>query len=145
MDRKTLYWVLGVTLGAFVFFVLFIKSDLFAGTVGAGLVVLLILFGVGIYFVPAIKAYQDRKTNKGAILALNIFLGWTLIGWVVALVWAFSKDTHVNPSVVLAIPPTLCTSCGRYSHGDAVFCMQCGRKLSDGGRSETAASRIIAR
>src|ERR1700688_4257190 len=145
MNRKTLYWVLGLTVGTFAFFILFIKSDLFEGTIGAGLVVLLILFGVGIYFVPTIKAYQDRKTNKEAILALNIFLGWTLIGWVVALVWAFSKEPHVNTNMVPASPPALCPSCGKYSHGDAMFCMQCGKKLAGAGRSEPAASRIIAR
>jgi hypothetical protein len=35
--------------------------------------------------------YHGRK-NKGAIFVLNLFLGWTLIGWVVALVWAVSED-----------------------------------------------------
>lgn len=24
---------------------------------------------------------------------LNLFLGWTFVGWVIALVWALSKDT----------------------------------------------------
>ena len=29
--------------------------------------------------------------NEGAIFVLNLFLGWSLIGWVVALVWALSS------------------------------------------------------
>jgi hypothetical protein len=36
MGQKTLYWVLGVTVGIFAFFIMFIKSDLFAGAVGGG-------------------------------------------------------------------------------------------------------------
>lgn len=44
------------------------------------------------YFVPTIVAYARQKRNAGAILALNIFLGWTVIGWVVALVWALKTD-----------------------------------------------------
>ena len=31
------------------------------------------------------------------LIALNILLGWTVIGWVVALVWALTKD---NPPPV---------------------------------------------
>lgn len=43
-----------------------------------------------IYFVPA---YLGRhKQNSTAILVLNIFLGWTFIGWVGALVWALTND-----------------------------------------------------
>lgn len=43
-----------------------------------------------IYFIPSMLAYGKR--NFTAILLLNIFLGWTFIGWVVALVWAATKD-----------------------------------------------------
>ena len=41
-----------------------------------------------IYFVPTIIAALKRKRNWLAIFLLNLFLGWTLIGWVVALIWA---------------------------------------------------------
>lgn len=43
-----------------------------------------------IYFIPAIIGAQ--KKNAGAIFVLNLLLGWTLIGWVGALVWACTKD-----------------------------------------------------
>jgi hypothetical protein len=51
---------------------------------------LLLLLVVGIYFLPSIVGYN--KKNANAICILNLFLGWTFIGWVVALVWATSKD-----------------------------------------------------
>ena len=45
---------------------------------------------VSIYFLPTIIGVSKR--NGCAIFVLNLFLGWTFIGWVLALVWAFTKD-----------------------------------------------------
>ncbi len=47
-----------------------------------------------IYFFPTLHAYGIRKRNSPAIFVLNLFLGWTLLGWVAALVWAFTKDAE---------------------------------------------------
>jgi hypothetical protein len=44
------------------------------------------------YFIPTIIAYRKRKANRAAILAINVLLGWTFVGWVVALVWALKVD-----------------------------------------------------
>jgi hypothetical protein len=52
---------------------------------------LLLLFML-IYFTPAITAFESKKKNSIAIFTLNLLLGWTLIGWVLALVWALIKD-----------------------------------------------------
>ncbi len=45
-----------------------------------------------IYLIPTVVASQRHHNNSGAIGALNIFLGWTFLGWVIALVWAFSDN-----------------------------------------------------
>ncbi|HEV2378694.1 MAG TPA: superinfection immunity protein [Terriglobia bacterium] len=50
------------------------------------------LLMIALYFMPYIVASAREKRNKGAIGALNFFLGWTLIGWVIALVWALCHD-----------------------------------------------------
>jgi len=47
---------------------------------------------LSIYFIPAIYAYGNKRKNAGAITVLNLLLGWTLLGWVIALVWAVKKD-----------------------------------------------------
>lgn len=47
-----------------------------------------------IYFLPTICAYSRGHHNKDPIFILNIFLGWTLIGWVASLVWAFTANTQ---------------------------------------------------
>jgi Superinfection immunity protein len=54
--------------------------------------VAIVLIVIGLYWVPTILAASNRKANVGAICALNFFLGWTLIGWVIALVWALTVD-----------------------------------------------------
>jgi hypothetical protein len=54
----------------------------------------LIGFGLAIafYFLPYYFAKQNNKKNKTAIGILNFFLGWTIIGWVIALVWAHIEE-----------------------------------------------------
>ena len=54
--------------------------------------VLVVLLGVAVYFLPSLVAIERRKQNGAAIFLLNLFLGWTLLGWVVALIWATTKD-----------------------------------------------------
>jgi len=57
---------------------------------GEGFIILLVL--MALYFIPTFIAFNAGKNNKEAILLLNLFLGWTFIGWVVALVWATTQD-----------------------------------------------------
>lgn len=45
-----------------------------------------------LYFLPTLEAARTKKSNTSAIFILNLLLGWTMIGWVVAAVWASMKD-----------------------------------------------------
>jgi hypothetical protein len=47
-----------------------------------------LIFGVGLYFLPAIIAAVRHTHNSTGILLLNLFLGWTMVGWFVALLMA---------------------------------------------------------
>ncbi len=40
------------------------------------------------YLLPSMLAFFRSKKSKRAIVLVNVFLGWTAIGWVVAFVWA---------------------------------------------------------
>ena len=53
---------------------------------------LILLVIIAIYFIPTIIAYDNKTNNRTQVLILNIFLWWTLIGRVVALVMAVGKD-----------------------------------------------------
>jgi hypothetical protein len=58
-------------------------------------IIVLILL-LGLYFLPVIVAFIKEKKNAWAIFALNLCLGWTLIGWVIALVWALTYEKNNN-------------------------------------------------
>jgi hypothetical protein len=45
-----------------------------------------------LYFWPSIHAVSAHKKNAAAIFVLNLLLGWTLIGWAGAMVWAAAND-----------------------------------------------------
>ena len=45
-----------------------------------------------VYFIPSIVASVRNHRQLGAIFRLNIFLGWTFVGWAAALIWAMDRD-----------------------------------------------------
>jgi hypothetical protein len=44
-----------------------------------------------VYLLPALIAMSRGHQDTVAITALTILLGWSFIGWIVALVWSFSE------------------------------------------------------
>ena len=65
---------------------------------GAGVIYLII--SIIFYFIPSIIAFHKSHLSKGAILALNFFLGWTLLGWVAALVWSLKYDPEKSTKII---------------------------------------------
>lgn len=45
------------------------------------------------YLAPTVVAFSRRSNQAFAILTVNLLLGWTMIGWVVALAWSLSNIT----------------------------------------------------
>lgn len=65
---------------------------------GSGTLAIIVFFlGVAIYFLPSFNASSRKHPNSSSIFLLNLFLGWTMIGWVVALVWSASS---IVPQVI---------------------------------------------
>lgn len=52
--------------------------------------VFVLLIGGFLYFTPAIIASNRNHQRHGGILVLNLLLEWTVLGWIVALVWSLS-------------------------------------------------------
>lgn len=48
----------------------------------------LFIIGLGVYFIPTIVGAARRTRSLVGIVLLNIFLGWTFVGWIGALVWS---------------------------------------------------------
>lgn len=59
---------------------------------GGGGALVLIVIALAVYLIPTIVA-ASRGRAVGPVFILNIFLGWTLLGWVGALVWACTERT----------------------------------------------------
>ena len=48
-------------------------------------------FAVGIlYVLPAVIGFLRFHRRRWAILMLTLSLGWTVVGWIVALIWSIS-------------------------------------------------------
>ena len=47
-----------------------------------------------LYFTPALLG--RKKRNALAIFCLNLLTGWTVIGWVAALIWAVSYEKALD-------------------------------------------------
>jgi hypothetical protein len=69
-----------------------IATGLFIGVVIAAL----------LYFIPTVIAGIRHHHRTTTIFLLNLFLGWTLIGWIGALFWACSDP---GPKRGAPVPP----------------------------------------
>jgi cytochrome c biogenesis protein CcdA len=63
---------------------------------GLFVVLFCVVAGLGFYLLPTIVARNRRVANSAGIVLLNIFLGWTLLGWVGALIWACTAETQMQ-------------------------------------------------
>lgn len=89
-----------------------------------------LLFLTLLYFMPTIVGHKHR--NVLSIFLVNFFLGWTVIGWIVAMIWACSADAP--PQVLVIAGPAAgavryCCHCGTLSPAVARFCATCGRTV----------------
>ncbi len=55
---------------------------------GGGAAALGLLILLGFYFIPTIVAVIRKVPNMGSVIVINVFLGWSVIGWIVALAMA---------------------------------------------------------
>lgn len=95
---------------------------------GGVLLLVFSLVGLGVYFFPVVCAWSRDHSNTTAIFVLNLFLGWTVIGWVGAMVWAFT-----NPARTSAAPEEAtrkCPYCAEDVRAEAVKCKHCGSDIT---------------
>ncbi len=48
-----------------------------------------------IYFIPYLIANKKGHPQETAIFILNLFAGWTIIAWLIALIWAFTEPKQI--------------------------------------------------
>lgn len=93
-------------------------------------------FVVG-YFYPSVEAYLRDSPNLVSIAVLNVFLGWTLLGWVAALVWATKSESGSagnGASVQQDARPNntrACPYCAEEILKAAIICKHCRSDVSE--------------
>ena len=67
--------------------------------------ILIFILGT-LYFIPTIIAKACNKKNSDGVFIVNFTLGWTIIGWIIALMWAISAPQNKNTSHSIVIKET---------------------------------------
>ncbi len=62
--------------------------------------ILVFLFILTVYLIPTIIAFTRGHASKWGIGVLNIVLGWSLVFWVVALIWSLSNKGQSQTTIV---------------------------------------------
>lgn len=55
---------------------------------GGGALLVVLLIGLALYLVPTLVAVLRKVPNVGSVAVINILLGWSVVGWVVAMAMA---------------------------------------------------------
>ena len=58
-----------------------------------------ILFLIAMYWLPTLIAIVRQTHSALGVAMINFFLGWTVIGWFLALFWALAA--HSGPHVIV--------------------------------------------
>ena len=86
-----------------------------------------LLILAALYFLPSILG-RDKRDAMGIFL-VNLFLGWTLIGWVVAFLWAIAADRPVPVVYAIAGGSRFCSHCGTAAVAVVQYCRTCGARV----------------
>lgn len=89
--------------------------------------VIYFLIGMCVYFIPTGVAYSRDHRSFNAILIVNLLLGWSVIGWIWALVW--SNTGNVEAPVPTTGTHVKCPDCAELIKKEARVCKHCGCKL----------------
>jgi hypothetical protein len=96
-----------------------------------GLFLLFILFAV--YFLPTIIVSINNHPHAAGVLIVNLFLGWTFLGWVGALAWACSVSSGGN-----------CRQCNERLNGFPKVCPHCHATLEWIGAKSLSPEQAVA-
>ena len=89
--------------------------------------VIALLLGALLYFLPTLNAVSRKHRSRGAIFLLNLVLGWTVIGWLGAVIWSATGNVEAKgPTPATHVK---CPDCAELILREAKVCKHCGCKL----------------
>lgn len=97
--------------------------------------------GTAVYFFPVFVAWGRDHPSRSGIGILNLFLGWTFVGWVVALVWAVSGP-KVDPNRPPDVRTRTCPFCFGEIDARATVCRHCRKSLVKDDDDEDEGPRV---
>lgn len=85
-----------------------------------------------LYLLPTYEAWNNKHKNLSSIVILNLFLGWSFIGWVAALIWAFKKQDESIPEKAGVKDQNIrkCPFCAEEIKPEAIKCKHCGSEVA---------------
>lgn len=115
----------------------FVAVDVFAIITGHGEVIFSAIIALALiiaYFAPTLIAAQRGIPNAGSVAIVNLFLGWTCLGWIVAMAMAAAGN---RPSAPVPLVPAWaeaatkkCPDCAKTVLSDARVCKHCGYRFA---------------
>jgi len=82
MNRRKLWGPTALSLAAIIATAFFLLTIVHVPWLYASLAAL------AIYFLPTVIAYMNKCVQKDTVFVINLFLGWTFVGWVMAMIFA---------------------------------------------------------
>ena len=67
-------------------------------------ILIVFLFAFALYMLPSIIALAKRN-HRTKVILFNIFLGWTVIMWIISLVWACKRDEETPAILATGLSP----------------------------------------
>lgn len=104
------------------------------GQLVGSLVFWVIIFAL--YFAPALVASRRRVQQENAIFVVNLAFGWTVVGWLIALIWATASPSLKGT--------TTCPFCAERIKAQAVVCPHCRNDLKPGADDSRRRSSVPA-
>lgn len=120
----------------------------FALSYGATFFIVVAIWSLMSYFIPSIIAAARGHKDTMGITILNIFLGWTLLGWVVALVWSVTGN---NKPLANSTPPlndarlVQCNHCSEMIDRRVKVCYFCNNEQWPNEQNEESKASKIAK
>ena len=74
-------------------------DDLISLIVMGVLGVIIVVVFIWVYFLPTIVARKRKHKDESAIFVLNLLAGFTILFWIVALVWANNDNTKKHRDI----------------------------------------------